>query len=315
MVRPGATILHDFDGWPAGILHLAIGVFDGVHVGHQSLMRAIAERARADGGTAVAVTFDPLPIEVLAPGAPPSALSDIDERCALLTRAGAAAVAVLHFTHDLAALEPDEFVRRMSHAGDVRDVVVGEDFQFGHDRAGDVDALAALGKRYGFHVTVAPPVTSEGRIVSSTRIRNALLAGDVAGAARLLGRPYAVTGVVEHGDKRGRALGFPTVNLGIAPNRLLPRDGIYALWATVNGQRVPAAASLGVRPTFGAGERRLEAYLLDWSGDLYGDRVRAEFVRRLRDELRFADAKELAEQIARDVDETRAALRADARGA
>ena len=307
------TLVHDFDAWPRGALHLAIGVFDGVHVGHQALMARIAERARADAGTAVAVTFDPLPIELLAPGAPPSALTDIDERCALLTKAGAGAVAVLHFTLELASLEPDEFVRRIVRAGDVRDVLVGADFQFGRDRRGDVEVLASLGTLHGFRVDVAPAVTIDGRIVSSTRIRNALVAGDVVEAARLLGRPYAVTGVVEHGDKRGRALGFPTVNLGVAPNRLLPRDGIYALWATVNGDRVAAAASLGVRPTFGAGERRLEAYLLDWSGEVYGDRVRAEFVKRLRDELRFESAKELAEQIAKDVDDTRAALRADTR--
>lgn len=308
------TTIHDFAAWPRGPLHLAIGVFDGVHVGHQALIASIADRARADGGTAVAVTFDPLPIEVLAPGAPPSALSDIDERCALLAKAGAGAVAVLHFTRELATLEPDEFVRRLARAGDVRDVLVGGDFQFGRDRSGDVDALTSLGKVYGFRVDVAPAVTMDGRVVSSTRIRNELLAGDVSEAARLLGRPYGVAGVVEHGDKRGRALGFPTVNLGVAPNRLLPRDGIYALWATVNGERVAAAASLGVRPTFGGGERRLEAYLLDWSGEVYGDRVRAEFVKRLRDELRFETAKELAEQIAKDVDDTRAALRADARG-
>jgi riboflavin kinase / FMN adenylyltransferase len=303
------TILHDFAGWPRGPLHLAIGVFDGVHLGHRSLVRTIADEARRSGGTPVAATFDPLPIEALAPGAPPSALSDVDERCELLLQAGARAVVVFRFTRDFAAMPPEEFVRRLADAGDVRQVCVGEDFQFGRERAGDVHTLERSAARHGFHVTVAPPVTLDGRVVSSTRIRNALLAGDVAGAARLLGRSYAVTGVVQHGDQRGRALGFPTVNLGTPPNRLLPRDGIYAVWCTVDGQRVPAAASLGVRPTFGAGERRLEAYLLDWSGDAYGDRVRAEFVTRLRDELRFASAAELAEQIAKDVAATRDALR------
>jgi riboflavin kinase/FMN adenylyltransferase len=152
-------------------------------------------------------------------------------------------------------------------------------------------------------------VKLDGEIVSSTRIRNALLAGDVEGAARLLGRHYAVNGTVVHGDKRGRALGFPTLNLAVPRERLLPRDGIYAMWATVNGQRVPAAASLGIRPTFGGGDRVLEAYLLDWSGDVYGDSVEAAFVKRLRDELRFASADELSAQIARDVEATRAALR------
>lgn len=300
--------LHDFSGWPRGRIDLAIGVFDGVHVGHQALVRATAAGAAAGGGTAVAATFDPLPIEVFAPGAPPSALSDIEERVALLRRAGAAAVVVFAFTDAFAALSPEEFAQRLAAAGDVRRVCVGADFQFGRDRAGDVDTLAELGRGLGFTVEVVPAVTTDGAVVSSTRIRNALLAGDVSGAARLLGRPYAVTGVVEHGDARGRALGYPTVNLGVAPNRLLPRDGIYAMWAHVDGKRVRAAASLGVRPTFGGGERRLEAHLLDWSGDVYGDTIRAEFVQRLRDELRFASAAELAAQIGRDIQDARDAL-------
>ena len=303
------TVLHDFAGWPTGPLFLAIGVFDGVHVGHRALVRAVADRAKAEGGTSMAATFDPMPIEVLAPGAPPSALSDIDERCALLGSAGAKAVVVFRFTQEFAALAPEEFTRRLTGAGDVRRVYCGGDFQFGRDRSGDVRLLGELGEREGFAVEIASPVMADGSIVSSTRIRNALLAGEVEQAARLLGRPYAVTGVVEHGDQRGRALGFPTVNLGVPPNRLLPRDGIYAVWAQASGRRVMAAASLGVRPTFGAGQRRLEAYFLDWSGDVYGDRVKIEFVKRLRDELRFANAAELADQIAKDVDETRRSLR------
>jgi riboflavin kinase/FMN adenylyltransferase len=302
------TLLHDFAAWPSGPLHLAIGVFDGVHVGHQALVSGVAERARAESATPVAATFDPLPIEVLAPGAPPSALSDVDERVRLLSDAGAKFVVVLHFTPEFAALSPDEFARRLAGAGQVRRVCVGDDFQFGHDRSGNVNTLRELGTRHGFAVDAAQPVTVDGRLVSSTRIRNALLAGDVPEAARLLGRHYAVTGVVEHGDKRGRALGFPTVNLETPPQRLLPRDGIYAVWAQVGSQRIMGAASLGVRPTFGGGARRLEAFLLDWQGDVYGDSVRVEFVKRLRDELRFASAAELATQIAKDVEQTRKAL-------
>jgi riboflavin kinase/FMN adenylyltransferase len=302
------TILHDFDGWPKGQIHLAIGVFDGVHIGHQALVRAVAERAAAESSTPIAATFDPLPIEVLAPGAPPSALSDVEERARLLAVAGARFVVVFHFTSEFAALTPEEFARRLAAAGEVRRVCVGDDFQFGRDRSGNVQLLKELGAKHGFTVDAASPVIVDGRLVSSTRIRNALLAGDVVDAARLLGRPYAVTGVVEHGDKRGRALGFPTINLQIPPQRLLPRDGIYAVWAHVGADRVMGAASLGVRPTFGGGARRLEAFLLDWHGDLYGDRIRVEFVQRLRDELRFASAGELAEQIAKDVAETRKAL-------
>ena len=302
------TVVHDFADWPRGPLHLAIGVFDGVHVGHQALVAAVAKRAQSDSATPIAATFDPLPIEVFAPGAPPSALSDIEERTQHLLTAGARAVAVFRFTREFASLTPDEFGERLASAGQVRRVCVGEDFQFGRDRAGDVATLRTLGERHGFTVDVQQPITVDGATVSSTRIRNALIAGSVETATRLLGRPYAVTGVVEHGEKRGRALGYPTMNLGVARARLLPRDGIYAVWATIDGQRLKAAASLGVRPTFGGGERRLEAFILDFEGDLYGDHVRVEFVRRLRDELRFESADALSQQIAKDVEETRRVL-------
>jgi riboflavin kinase/FMN adenylyltransferase len=301
-------VLSDFKAWPHGPLSIAIGVFDGVHVGHQALIRQTAEGANQKGGRALAATFDPLPIQALAPGAPPSALTDVDERVRLLHESGASDVVVFHFTKEFAALSADEFIQRLAAAGEVRQIFVGEDFQFGHDRGGNVRALAAAGPTYGFDVVVATPVKQGGEVVSSTRIRNALLAGDVQGAARLLGRPYSVRGTVVHGAKRGRALGFPTINLAVAPERLLPRDGIYAMRVRVGDQQVAAAASLGVRPTFGGGDRTLEAYLLDWEGDVYGERIEAAFVERIRDELRFASAAELSAQIALDVEETRRAL-------
>jgi riboflavin kinase/FMN adenylyltransferase len=304
------SVLHDFADWPRGPLAIAIGVFDGVHVGHQALIRQTGAGADQRDGRALAATFDPLPIQALAAGAPPSALSDVEERVRLLHDAGADDVVVFHFTKEFAALEAEEFVRRLAGAGEVRQIFVGGDFQFGHDRGGDVRMLTEAGPRFGFEVIVATPVTQGGEVVSSTRIRNALLAGDVETAARLLGRPYCVRGTVVHGAKRGRALGFPTVNLRVPPERLLPRDGIYAMSVRVRDEQVAAAASLGVRPTFGGGgDRTLEAYLLDWKGDVYGDRIEAAFVKRLRDELRFASAAELSEQIARDVEATRAALR------
>ncbi len=303
------SVLHDFTDWPPGPLAVAIGVFDGVHVGHQALIRETAKGAKQLGGKALAATFDPLPIQALAPGAPPSALSDVDDRVRLLHAAGADDVVVFHFTKEFAALTAEEFVRRLVGACEVRRIFVGEDFQFGRDRGGNVRALAAAGAGHGFEVVIATPVMEAGEVVSSTRIRNALLAGDVTSAARLLGRPYNVTGTVVHGAKRGRALGFPTINLAVPPERLLPRDGIYAMTVRVRDQEVVAAASLGVRPTFDSGDRRLEAYLLDWEGDVYGDTIAAAFIERLRDELRFASAEELTEQIARDVEGTRAALR------
>jgi riboflavin kinase/FMN adenylyltransferase len=303
------SVLHDFARWPRGQVSIAVGVFDGVHIGHQALIGQTATGAKQFGGRALAATFDPLPIQALAPGAPPSALSDVDDRVRLLHAAGADDVVDFHVTKEFAALTADEFVRRLVGAGEVRRIFVGEDFQFGHDRGGNVRTLAAAGAKHGFEVVVATPVTEGGEVVSSTRIRNALLAGDVTGAARLLGRPYSVRGTVVHGEKRGRELGFPTINLAIPPQRLLPRDGIYAMTVRVRDERVAAAASLGVRPTFGSGDRTLEAYLLDWKGDVYGDAIEAAFVKRLRDELRFASALELTDQIARDVEATRAALR------
>lgn len=294
-----------FEGWPRGALHLAIGVFDGVHVGHRALIRQLVDGARATSATAVAATFDPLPIQVLAPGAPPSALSDARERAELLAEAGADAVVAFPFDAALAEMRAAEFIDRLRAAGDVRRIVVGEDFRFGHERQGDVDLLLAAG---GWEVDVVAPTRAGGEVVSSTRIRNLLLAGRIEDAASLLGRPYAIPGRIEHGEKRGRALGYPTINVATQRERLLPRDGIYATWVVLGSGRHPAATSLGVRPTFGGGERVLESFLIDWSGDAYGETVTTAFVRRLRDELRFASAEDLVRQIERDVTEARRTL-------
>lgn len=301
-------VIHGFDGWPRGPLHLAIGAFDGVHRGHQELVRRLRALARAQGAGAVAATFDPLPIEVLAPGAPPSALSDAAERAELLGAAGADAVVLFRAEPAFLAMPPRAFVDRVGGAGDVRRIVVGRDFRFGHDREGDVSLLVTLGGESGIDVEVVPPVELGGSIVSSTRIRNLLLAGDVKEAAELLGRAYAVRGRVVHGERRGRALGYPTINVATPPERLLPRDGIYATWALVGSTRHAAATSLGVRPTFGSGERVLESFILDLRAELYGEGVEMAFVERLRDELRFESAEALVEQIGRDVDATRRAL-------
>ena len=301
--------LRDFKAWPKGPVHLAIGVFDGVHLGHRALIAQLARGAREDDARAVAATFDPLPIQALAPGAPASALSDVSDRVRLLRGAGAEAVVVFSFDDAFAKLSADEFVDRVRGACDVRRIVVGPDFHFGRRAEGDVQKLRERGRRDGFMVDVVTPIAIEGTIVSSTRIRNLLLAGDVEAAARLLGRPYSVRGRVVHGARRGRALGFPTINLAPPKDRLLPRDGIYAMWAEMGEGRFKAAASLGVRPTFGGGgERVLEAYLLDFSGEVYGEEVEVSFVKRLRDEIAFASPADLSAQIARDVEDTKGAL-------
>ena len=303
------STLAGFDGWPTGELHLAIGVFDGVHLGHRTLLARLRAGARAAGATALAATFDPLPARVLDPAGGPLALTDIEERVAELRAAGADEVVVFAFDRAFASLGPDEFARRLAAAGAVRRVVVGPDFQFGHGRSGASGTLRALGERHGFAVEIVAPLRAEGATISSTRIRTLVGQGLLEAAASLLGRAYAVSGTVVRGDDRGAGLGWPTANLAVPAHRLLPRDGIYAAWVEVAGARHAAAASVGVRPTFGDGlERRLEAHLLDFRGDLYGLRATVTFVRRLRDEQRFATPEALSAQIARDVADARGAL-------
>jgi riboflavin kinase / FMN adenylyltransferase len=296
--------VRDFTDWPKGPIHLAIGVFDGVHLGHRAVIDQLARGASAENVAAVAATFDPLPIHVLAPGAPSSALSDIGDRVRLLREAGADEVVIFGFDDAFAKMSADEFVDRVVAAADVRRIVVGPDFHFGHRAEGDVQKLRGRGERDGFGVDVMTPVQVEGAVVSATRIRNLLLAGDVESAAALLGRSYRVRGRVMHGAMHGRALGFPTINLALPNQRLLPRDGIYAVWAEMGEGRFKAAATLGIR----GGERVLEAYLLDVAGEVYADEVEVAFMKRLRDEIAFASPAELSAQIARDVDQTKGAL-------
>jgi riboflavin kinase/FMN adenylyltransferase len=284
-------------------------VFDGVHLGHQALIRGLVGGAQAAGATPVAATFDPLPAQVLAQDPPQSTLADAPERAALLEHAGARAVIVFTFDKAFSQQSAEAFIERVTSAGDVQRIVVGPDFQFGHGREGAVPALRTLGEKYGFAVTVVEPIALGGAVVSSTRIRQALREGDLDTAQALLGRPYSVTGTIVRGEQRGRALGFPTINVASPPDKLLPHDGIYATWVILGETRYRAASSLGVRPTFGGGPRKLESYILDFSEEVYGQQATVAFVERLRDEIRFDSAEDLAKQIARDVEQTRLALR------
>jgi riboflavin kinase / FMN adenylyltransferase len=279
-------------------------VFDGVHLGHRALLRTLSNGARTEGARAVAATFDPLPIQVFAPGAPASALSDARERVRLLRDAGAESVVVFRFDVDFSRLSAHEFIDRVRGAGDVRRIVVGPDFHFGHRAQGDVQMLRERGARDGFAVDVVAPFQLDGTVVSSTRIRNLLLGGDVTAAARLLGRPYTMRGRVLPGARRGQALGYPTINVELPRDRLLPRDGIYAAWADLGEAHFQAAASLHA----GSG-RILEAHLLDVAGDIHSEELEIAFVRRLRDEIAFASPDELSARIAQDVEDTRRALR------
>jgi riboflavin kinase / FMN adenylyltransferase len=284
-------------------------VFDGVHLGHQALIRGLVSGARVAGATPVAATFDPLPAQVLAQDPPQSTLADAPERALLLHEAGADHVIVFTFDKAFSQQSAEAFIKRVTSAGDVQRIVVGPDFQFGHGREGAVPALRALGEKYRFAVTVVEPIALGGAVVSSTRIRQALREGDLATAQALLGRPYCVVGTIVRGEQRGRALGFPTINVAPPPDKLLPHDGIYATWVTLGDQRHRAASSLGVRPTFGGGPRKLESFILDFDADVYGQEATVAFVERLRDEVRFDSAEDLSKQIAKDVAQTRLALR------
>jgi riboflavin kinase / FMN adenylyltransferase len=289
---------------------VAIGNFDGVHLGHQALVGAAVADARADAGTPMVLTFDPHPARVIAPERAPRTLLTLEQRAEVLAELGIDVVAVLDFDAALAALSPEEFVgevlvRRLG----AKVVVVGERFRFGHARAGDAALLARLGAASGFRVHALPVVLQDGQPVSSSRIRAALAEGDVVAAARLLGRPFFIDGRVVRGDGRGRQIGVPTANLE-SLNESLPANGVYAAWARTakDAKHWPAVVNLGQRPTFEGRGGSLEAHLLGFLGDVYGSLLRLSFVKRLRDERRFAGAAELVEQIRRDVEDARALL-------
>lgn len=289
---------------------VAIGNFDGIHLGHQALVGAAVADARADSGTAMVLTFDPHPAKVIAPERAPRTLLTLEQRAEILAELGIDVVAVLPFDAALAALAPDAFVRDILVRGlGAKVVVVGERFRFGHARAGDAALLAQLGAQWGFRVHALPVVLLDGLPVSSSRIREALGDGDVVAAARLLGRPFFIDGRVVRGDGRGRLLGVPTANLE-TPNQALPANGVYAAWARIEraADRRPCVVNLGQRPTFEGRGSSLEAHLLGFEGDLYGASMRLWFVRRLRDERRFASAEALVEQIRRDIEDARGIL-------
>ncbi len=294
-------------GWGRSVV--TIGVFDGVHRGHQQIISHVVERARDAGLNSVVVTFDPHPAEVVRPGSHPAMLTTPRRKAELIEGLGADALCVLPFTPAFSRLSAEEFVHDVLvehlHAAAV---VVGKNFRFGHKAAGDTALLTALGQRFGFTVEDSPLLSDGDTTFSSTYVRACVDAGDVASAARALGREHRVEGVVVRGDQRGRELGFPTANLETHPYAAVPADGIYAGWLVRGKERLPAAVSIGTNPTFSGRERRVEAYVLDFDGDLYGEHVGLEFVARLRPTLSFDSVDALVTQIAVDVDQTRLLL-------
>lgn len=306
---------HRLDDVPAdwGGCVATIGVFDGVHRGHQRIVNRAAEIARARDLPLVVLTFDPHPDEVIRPGSHPPILTSARRQDELLAALGADAICTLPFSLDFSRLSPDEFVRVvLSERLHATAVVVGENFRFGYRAAGDMPLLAQLGEKYDFTAEGVPLLVVDGVTISSTYIREQLAAGDVEGAAAALGRPHRVEGVVVRGHLRGRALGFPTANLETPPHTATPADGVYAGWLTsldLNGREIsrwPAAISVGTNPTFGEGERTVEAYALDRDDlDLYGVHAAIDFDARLRGTERFDTVDALVTQMREDVDRAR----------
>jgi len=285
---------------------VTIGNFDGVHLGHAELVRQARRLADEVGGPAVVLTFDPHPLQLLRPEKFLPLLTTPADRAALLQQLGADEVALLRTTLELLRLTAAEFFQRVLRDGlQLRALVEGEDFHFGHRRAGDVTVLRSLCQESGVRLEGIPPVRLDGVVVSSSRVRTALDRGDVAEAKRLLGRPYRLHGKVGVGQKRGRGLGFPTANLDPLFN-FAPGEGVYAVRVPVGGQTWPGAANIGPNPTFGEQLRKVEVHLIGYDGDLYGQELAVEFLARLRDTKRFAGVAELREQLQRDVEQARA---------
>jgi riboflavin kinase / FMN adenylyltransferase len=290
---------------------VTVGSFDGVHLGHQAVLREIGERARAAGRVSALVTFDPHPLEVVNPGAAPPLLTTGPERLEILALSPLDYVVLLRFDRHLAQLTPDQFVRQiLVDRCSVRELVIGHDHGFGRGRSGDVETLRRLGAALGFGVDVVQPVDLSGQLVSSSRIRRAVAGGDLQTAGAMLGRPYGVVGRVGQGERRGRKLGVPTINLSeLSPRKLLPPDGIYAVVVEWREGRAGGMMHQGPRPTFHDGRRVLEVHLFDFDGDLYGEWVRVEWVERLRDVEHFDSVKQLQDQMEEDRTRALAALR------
>ncbi|MEM6647630.1 MAG: bifunctional riboflavin kinase/FAD synthetase, partial [Bacteroidota bacterium] len=280
---------------------LTVGTFDGVHVGHQTILRYLRERAAQREGTATVLTFDPHPRTLLT-GTQTPLLTTVDERAALLSEAGIERLVVLPFTHELAAMEAEDYVRDvLVRQIGLREMVVGYDHAFGRARRGTTDLLRAMSGTLGFSVDQMPAALVDDAVVSSTRIRNALIErGAVDEAEVLLGRPYALSGMVVEGVRRGRTIGFPTANLRPDSAKLIPLNGVYAVRVFYGRERFGGMLNIGIRPTFDGSERRAEVNLFDFEGDLYGETIRLEFVKHIRAERKFDSAAALSAQLSLD---------------
>lgn len=302
-------IVHSIQELPAGRrkVSLAVGMFDGVHLGHQQVIRQAVTDAEQHEGQAIVITFDRHPNSIVAPERVPPLIYSPAQKARAIAALGVEAMLVIPFTREFSAQSAEEFVGQLVRALAVQSICVGSSFVFGHRRSGNVGVLQRLGAEHGFSVHGAAAVGLDGEVVSSTRIRDALREGAFNRASQMLGREYALAGMVIRGDELGRKLGFPTANLEVS-GVLVPPHGVYAAHAAVDRTRHRAAVNIGLRPTLGAPapQRRVEAHLLDFHGDLYGRELELTFVGKLRDEQKFASLAELQAQIVRDVEAARA---------
>jgi riboflavin kinase/FMN adenylyltransferase len=293
---------------PGKDMLLAIGVFDGVHLGHKYLLSQLKEHARQEDLLSGVVTFRQHPQAVLLPRTKLPCLTDLAQRIKLLKNEGIDAIITLSFTRELAQLSTRQFIGLLKKHLRMRGLVIGPDFALGRNREGDTNTLRTLGQDMGFSVTVIPPVVINGEVVSSTAIRNALAGGDMKKVGNLIGRPFSLYGRVITGAGRGIGLGFPTANLDVDRQQALPPDGVYATWAYIDGKAYQSMTNIGRRPTFGGSERAVEVYILDYHGELYGHKLRIDIIERLRREERFDTAEELKRQVAEDIKQGRAIL-------
>jgi len=295
-------VIYDLDSMPPHPFPVvALGNFDGVHLGHQAILKTAIDRARAAGGTSFALTFSPLPAKVLAPERAPRLLLTAEDKLDLMRRCGPDGVLVVNFTLELSQLSPRDFVRDflLGKIG-ARVIVVGHSVSFGHNRAGNAAMLVELGREFGFEADIVGPIKAGAIEVSSTKVRELIFNGDLKGAASLLGRYHFLTGTVVHGRERGREIGFPTANIA-SETECVPADGVYASRVVLPEGAHPAICNIGVRPTFGESQRAIEAHIFHFDRDLYGHKVRIEMIERIRPEQKFASAEELSRQIALDV--------------
>jgi riboflavin kinase/FMN adenylyltransferase len=284
---------------------LTLGNFDGIHLGHQELVRMVIRRAKETGATSMVVTFRPHPLKILAPQKCPPLISIYEEKIRLFEKLGIDVLVKIPFTVEFSAMTPEDFVKNvLCDTLGAKEIFVGYNYRFGKGRKGDVQTLRGLGEQYGFTVREVEQISLGGEVISSTKIRDLLREGDVEHAARLLGRTYAITGIVVKGDSRGKGLGFPTAN--IAPKHaIIPSDGVYAVRLSVRDRLYEGIANIGMRPTFNKQVLAIEVHVFDFDEDIYGEDISLYFIRKIREERKFRDAGALVDQIRSDIETAR----------